>query len=132
MLMQGRRFDLTTLPMSSTPYPTVLHSVREVQHLLELLGKLSISPGIPDEKFLPLAQLRKGQFLDRTGNDQLHMQQSVLWPTKSLAYHLLLAEHLDVHWCILGLVVNVPVALSSGSLCMLVCVGFICARLKMK
>ena len=65
--VQGRTFDPLSLPTLPAVWPTLLCSAMKVHNLLKLLGSLRICPGIPDEKFGPIAQSRKGKFLDHSG-----------------------------------------------------------------
>ena len=65
--VQGRTFDPLSLPTLPAVWPTLLCSAIKVHNLLKLLGSLRICPGIPDEKFGPFAQSRKGKFLDHSG-----------------------------------------------------------------
>ena len=61
----GRSLDPSTLTTSS--WPSTLSSVAEVQTVLGLLESFKACPGIPDEKFYPLVQARKGKFVDFSG-----------------------------------------------------------------
>ena len=76
--VQGRTFDVVTLPTSCRVWPTVVCSLTSFHNLLDLLGSINICPGIPDEKFHLIAQSRKGKFLDHSGKG-LYMHSYALF-----------------------------------------------------
>ena len=59
----GRYLDPYTI-LTTFTWPTTLASVTEVQKVLNLLESFRMCPGIPDEIFYPLVQMRKGKSVD--------------------------------------------------------------------
>ena len=80
--VQGRTFDAVTLSISCKVWHTLVCSLTSFYNLLDLLGSISIFPGIPDEKFNFTAQSRKG---DHSGKGMESVHAYVLFYSMFLA-----------------------------------------------